>query len=94
MRQRVGVLGGTFDPIHKAHLAVARQARETFSLDRVLLIPAANPPHKQDRLTEDWRHRFRMVELACRRKPGMVASPLESGRTRHCGTGSTEERKS
>ena len=44
---RIAIFGGTFDPIHSAHLVVAREAADAFSLDRVLFIPAANPPHKE-----------------------------------------------
>ena len=44
---RTAIFGGTFDPIHRAHLIVAREAADTFALDRVLFIPAANPPHKE-----------------------------------------------
>ena len=46
---RIGIMGGTFDPIHIAHLAIAEQVREAFALDLVLFIPAANPPHRQMR---------------------------------------------
>lgn len=73
------IFGGTFDPIHNAHLAVARAARDRFGLDRVLLIPAATPPHKQGRAVEEWAHRYAMVELACRGERDLEASSLESG---------------
>jgi nicotinate-nucleotide adenylyltransferase len=75
----LAIFGGTFDPIHKAHIAVAATARERFSLDRVLLIPAANPPHKEAQQTEDYQHRYRMVELACRGIEGLEPSRLEAG---------------
>jgi nicotinate-nucleotide adenylyltransferase len=74
-----GLFGGTFDPIHNAHLAVARAARDAFSLDRVLLIPAAVPPHKLGRQSESWFHRFRMVQIACAGERGLDASDLEAG---------------
>jgi len=45
---RVGILGGTFDPVHYGHLVIAEQVRETLGLDRVLFVPAARPPHKLD----------------------------------------------
>lgn len=76
---RVAIFGGTFDPIHKAHIAVAEAARDRFALDRVLLIPAARPPHKHKRVTEPWLHRFRMVQLACTGHQGLIASDLEAG---------------
>jgi nicotinate-nucleotide adenylyltransferase len=76
---RVAIFGGSFDPIHKAHLAVAAAARDAFQLDRILVVPAANPPHKQGREMEDWTHRYRMVQLACTGERGLEASDLESG---------------
>jgi len=75
---RTAIFGGTFDPIHRAHLIVAREAADTFSLDRVLFIPAANPPHKETGASYD--DRYKMVELACAGEPGFVPSRLEQGR--------------
>lgn len=75
---RTAIFGGTFDPIHSAHLVVAREAAETFSLDRVLFIPAANPPLKD--AGASYEDRFRMVELACQGEPRFVASRLEESR--------------
>jgi nicotinate-nucleotide adenylyltransferase len=72
------IFGGTFDPIHKAHLIVAREAADTFSLDRVLFIPAANPPHKD--AGASFEDRFKMVELACAGDARFVPSRLEEGR--------------
>lgn len=75
---RTAIFGGTFDPIHRAHLVVAREAAEAFSLDRVLFIPAANPPHKE--AGASYEHRYRMVELACADDSRFVPSRLEEGR--------------
>jgi nicotinate-nucleotide adenylyltransferase len=75
---RTAIFGGTFDPIHRAHLIVAREAAETFSLDRVLFIPAANPPLKD--ASAGYEDRFRMVQLACAGEPRFIASRLEEGR--------------
>ena len=75
---RLGIFGGTFDPIHNAHLAVARAARDRFALDRVLVIPAANPPHK-NAAAAPYEHRLRMVELACAGHERFEASSLEAG---------------
>ena len=75
---RTAIFGGTFDPVHSAHLVMARQAAEQFSLDRVLFIPAGNPPHKQ--ADTPYEHRFMMVELACAADPRFTASRLEEGR--------------
>ncbi len=77
---RTAIFGGTFDPIHRAHLVVAREAAETFSLDRVLFIPAANPPLKET--GSNYEHRYRMVELACAGEPKFVASRLEEGQAK------------
>ena len=75
---RTAIFGGTFDPIHNAHLVAAREAAETFSLDRVLFVPAANPPNKDAGVS--YEHRYRMAELACAGEPRFVASRLEEGR--------------
>ena len=61
---QLGILGGTFDPIHVGHLLIAEIARETLGLDRVLFVPAAEPPHKQGLRKTAAHHRRRMVELA------------------------------
>jgi nicotinate-nucleotide adenylyltransferase len=76
---RIALFGGTFDPIHNAHLTVAREACARFSLDRVLFIPAANPPHKVGHKTAPYEHRLRMVEIAAEGNPAFVASDLEAG---------------
>jgi nicotinate-nucleotide adenylyltransferase len=79
---RLAIFGGTFDPIHKAHLTVAGEAADQYHLDRVLFIPAAHPPHKSDTQTP-FAHRYRMVELACASAdPRFVPSRLEEGERR------------
>jgi nicotinate-nucleotide adenylyltransferase len=74
---RIALFGGTFDPIHNAHLTVAREAAHAFALDRVLLIPAAHPPHKPNGHLTPYADRLRMVELACAGDPLLEASRLE-----------------
>ncbi|HUA87129.1 MAG TPA: nicotinate-nucleotide adenylyltransferase [Bryobacteraceae bacterium] len=74
---RTAIFGGTFDPVHSAHLVVAREAADAFSLDRVLFIPAANPPLKE--AGASYEDRYRMVELACAADPRFVPSRLEEG---------------
>ncbi len=74
---KTAIFGGTFDPIHSAHLEMARQAADQFALDRVLFIPAGNPPHKH--ADTPFEQRFRMVELACAADARFVASRLEEG---------------
>ncbi|HXM44453.1 MAG TPA: nicotinate-nucleotide adenylyltransferase [Bryobacteraceae bacterium] len=76
---RLAIFGGTFDPIHNAHLAVAREAAARFQLDRVWLVPAERPPHKQGVTHAPYADRFAMVELACRDEPKFEASRLEQG---------------
>ncbi|HTM12226.1 MAG TPA: nicotinate (nicotinamide) nucleotide adenylyltransferase [Bryobacteraceae bacterium] len=74
---RTAIFGGTFDPVHSAHLEMARRAADQFRLDRVLFIPAGNPPHKQ--ADASFEHRYRMVQLACAADPRFIASRLEEG---------------
>jgi nicotinate-nucleotide adenylyltransferase len=74
---RTAIFGGTFDPIHNAHLVVAREAAEAFSLDRVLFIPAANPPLKE--AGAGYEDRYKMVQLACAGNPRFIPSRLEEG---------------
>jgi nicotinate-nucleotide adenylyltransferase len=74
---KTAIFGGTFNPIHTAHLAMAGAAADAFELDRVLFIPAGNPPHKET--NTPYEHRFRMVELACAADPRFVASRIEEG---------------
>jgi nicotinate-nucleotide adenylyltransferase len=76
----IGILGGTFDPVHIAHLAIAEEAREALGLRTVLFIPAAMPPHKVDRPVSDPEHRMAMVELAIADNPAFQASRIELGR--------------
>jgi len=76
---RLALFGGTFDPIHSAHLTVAREAADAFALDQVWFVPAAHPPHKSDHKGASYEHRLRMVELACKEDPRFVASRLEAG---------------
>jgi len=76
---RLAIFGGTFDPIHNAHLAVAREAAARFQLDRVWLVPAERPPHKQGVTHASYADRFAMVELACLDEPKLEASRLEQG---------------
>ncbi|HLG98291.1 MAG TPA: nicotinate-nucleotide adenylyltransferase [Bryobacteraceae bacterium] len=76
---RLALFGGTFDPIHNAHVTVAREAADQFHLDEVWFVPAAHPPHKPDYMRASYDDRLRMVELACRADPRFRASSLESG---------------
>jgi nicotinate-nucleotide adenylyltransferase len=80
LRGALGVFGGTFDPIHVAHLAVAEVARDVLGLERVLFIPAGEPPHKLDRPISPAADRLAMVELAIADNPAFAASRMEIDR--------------
>ena len=77
---RLGLLGGTFNPIHLGHLRSAVEVRETFQLDRVLLVPSAHPPHRTSKDIADARDRLEMVRLAARGVPLLEASDVELSR--------------
>ena len=79
---RLAIYGGTFDPIHSAHLAVAQEAVNGFALDQVLFIPAARPPHKGGVTHAPYEDRVRMVALACEGEPRFAVSRLEEGTAR------------
>jgi nicotinate-nucleotide adenylyltransferase len=79
---RVCIFGGTFDPIHAAHLRIAEEACRKFSLTRVLFVPAGNPPHKESTGLAPYEDRYRMVEIACQPYPAFEASRLEEGEQR------------
>jgi len=75
---RIGVFGGTFDPVHRGHLALARHAYKHFELDKIIFIPAKRPPHKThlSKLTPA-NHRFAMVKLALDKAPYFSISDCE-----------------
>jgi len=74
--QALGVLGGTFDPIHYGHLRPAQAVRERLALAPMLIIPAPNPPHRRPPVAPA-DHRLRMVELACAEFPGLQVDDRE-----------------
>lgn len=77
---RVAVFGGTFDPPHMGHLAVAQDVHEALELDTILFMPAARPPHKEGMRITGAETRFRMVEAAVGDDPRFRVSDLELGR--------------
>ena len=79
---RLALFGGTFDPIHNAHLTVARAAAGRFGLDRVLFVPSAHPPHKAGVTHAPYQDRVRMAELACAGDARFEVSRLEEGAQR------------
>lgn len=74
---RIGIMGGTFDPVHYGHLVIAEEARFEFSLDRVVWIPAGDPPHKSGRRIVAQEHRYAMVVLATASHSAFEVSRLE-----------------
>lgn len=77
---RMGVFGGTFDPVHCGHLIMAEQCREQARLDQVRFIPAARPPHKAERVLTPFHHRVEMLYLAVAGHPAFCVDELEKDR--------------
>ncbi len=79
--EKIGLFGGTFDPIHYGHLRSAWEVREKFGLDKIFFIPAAVPPHKKTKAVESPQHRLEMILLAVKDCPELVVSRIELERT-------------
>lgn len=77
--KRVGILGGTFNPIHKGHLALAAAAKEEFALNKIIFLPSGKPPHKDQEIA-DKEDRYNMVKLAVKGNPDYSISRLELDR--------------
>ncbi|BCA80984.1 nicotinate-nucleotide adenylyltransferase [Desulfuromonas sp. AOP6] len=77
---KTGILGGTFNPIHYAHLRIAEEVREVCGLDRILFLPAATPPHKEVAADIAFAHRLAMVKAAIADNPFFEVSDLENRR--------------
>jgi nicotinate-nucleotide adenylyltransferase len=80
MAQTIGIMGGTFDPIHYGHLAAAEEARLRSPLDRVVFVPNGQPPHKKDYCVTAPEHRYAMVLLATASHPQFEVSRIELDR--------------
>ena len=78
---RIGIMGGTFDPIHYGHLVAAEVARAEFGLGKVIFIPAGRPPHKQLQSITDSEHRYLMTVLATSSNPSFEVSRIEVDKT-------------
>ena len=74
----VAIFGGTFDPVHRGHVEIARAAANRFGLEQVLFIPSGRPPHKRDHPEAGYEHRLRMAALACKSDPRFRPSRLEA----------------
>jgi nicotinate-nucleotide adenylyltransferase len=80
---RIGILGGTFDPIHLGHLRSAEEICQELDLEKVCLIPSASPPHKTNEAVTPFRHRLAMTRLAADISPCLEAMDLEGRRPGH-----------
>jgi nicotinate-nucleotide adenylyltransferase len=76
-KKRLGILGGTFDPIHSGHLILAEQLKEELKLQKVIFIPSANPPHKENCPISSAKNRLKMVKLAIQDNPDFLISDIE-----------------
>ncbi len=77
-RRSVALFGGTFDPPHVGHMAVAQAAQRRFHLDAIYFVPSSRPPHKRQRELTPFVHRYTMVALACAEHPTFVPSLVEA----------------
>src|SRR5438270_11170309 len=75
--RRIGLFGGTFDPIHYGHLVVAEEVRTALDLAEMVFVPAGQPPHKQEEFTTDAQHRLAMLELAIVTNPHFSISLVD-----------------
>lgn len=76
--QKIGIFGGTFDPIHNVHLEIAVAAKKFLHLDRIILVPTGNPPHKDKSKVTSFSDRFNMVRLAIEDLEGFYVSDIEN----------------
>jgi nicotinate-nucleotide adenylyltransferase len=79
--RKTGILGGTFDPVHNGHLAVAEEARKVLGLDEVVLVPAGRPMSRVNQKVTAAEHRVKMLNLAVKGHPGLNVSTMEIERT-------------
>ena len=80
-RPKIGIMGGTFNPIHYGHLFIAEAAWKTFSLDKVIFVPAGSPPHKRNKFCGDTEDRMQMTALAIASNPHFELSLIEVNRS-------------
>jgi nicotinate-nucleotide adenylyltransferase len=78
--KRIGIMGGTFNPVHKGHLALAKAAKEEYALDQIIFIPSGTPPHKALGNVIDKNERYKMVKLAVKGFRSYSVSRIEMDR--------------
>jgi len=81
LNKKIGLFGGSFDPIHNGHLMIAARAQKLLFIDRVIFIPAAIPPHKQHLTLTNKNHRLQMAKLAIENYPDFEVSDIEIQRS-------------
>jgi nicotinate-nucleotide adenylyltransferase len=91
-QEKIGIIGGTFDPIHLGHLEIAREMRTRFELEQVIFMPAPSPPHKDTHAISSFEHRYAMVACAIRTDSHFRVSDLEAKRSGRSYTVDTLER--
>lgn len=78
--KRIGIMGGTFDPLHKGHIEVAKSAMQQYDLDKIIFIPSGHPPHKKESEVTNKEHRYKMVKIAIKGMPHVSISRIEVDR--------------
>lgn len=78
--KKIGIMGGTFDPIHYGHIITASKVKKSFGLDEVIFVPSGNPPHKKERSITPAEHRLNMVKEAIKGIRGFSVSTMEIDR--------------
>lgn len=89
--KKIGIMGGTFDPVHMAHLRLAETAYDLFQLDQVIFLPSSDPPHKAGRRITCYEKRAEMVKTAIENNPHFICSDLERMRQGYSYTSETLE---
>jgi nicotinate-nucleotide adenylyltransferase len=77
LSERIGIYGGTFDPVHNGHIEIARLVARNFKLDQLLIVPTSRPPHKHHGTISDAYHRYAMAVLATIDDPRLLVSTIE-----------------
>lgn len=89
--RRIGIMGGTFDPVHNGHILLGKQAYGEYLLDEVWYMPSGQPPHKKDHPVTDGNDRLNMLRLAVQNIPGLTVSDFEMKREGNTYTAQTME---